>query len=207
MITSKLIVVLISGKAGVGKTTLANLLKTDLKTRGKDSVIIPFASSLKQVAKSMGWDGEKDERGRTLLQGLGTIGRKYDPNIWIDLSYQNAFDYAVRSGTHFFLTDDWRFPNEYDRLSENPSFQVFRFRICAPNREILRGTPQYNDISETALPECFTPESEAYYDLEVGNYGTMDELYMTAGSVVQYLLDNCQKWQVEDTIYKENYGR
>jgi DNA polymerase III delta prime subunit len=196
MIPSKLIVILISGKAGVGKTTFANLLRKELGVRGKNSCIVPFASALKAVAMTMTWDGQKDDAGRHLLQGLGTLGRMYNPDVWIDLSYKNVMEYALESGTHFFLSDDWRFPNEYTRLSSNSMYEVFKIHIDAPERECLKGTPRYDDISETSLPDSFTPEAHAYYDLQLCNNGTMDELHITSRNVVQYILDNCQKWQV-----------
>ena len=194
MILSKTLVVLVSGKAGVGKTTLSKLLldkfaeKEDLS-----SFIIPFASSLKKVATMLGWDGKKDCKGRKLLQHLGGVLREYDTSTWVRLSY--GFISSAPMDIEVVISDDWRFPDECRYLKENPAYQVFTIRVEAPDREILKGTPEYDDVSETSLPSGFTVESESVYDLEVRNDGTLEELNTTADNVVQYILDNCQRWR------------
>lgn len=61
---------LISGKAQSGKNATADILIDKLK--GK-SITIAMADYLKFMAtKYYNWNGEKDVRGRTLLQDLGT---------------------------------------------------------------------------------------------------------------------------------------
>lgn len=61
---------LISGRAQNGKDSLADILMNKLD--GK-SIKIAMADYLKFMAtKYYGWDGNKDEKGRSLLQWLGT---------------------------------------------------------------------------------------------------------------------------------------
>lgn len=61
---------LISGKARAGKDTLANIMAEKLE--GK-SINIAMADYLKHIAKLYyGWNGEKNEQGRHILQTLGT---------------------------------------------------------------------------------------------------------------------------------------
>ena len=69
----------ITGRAGSGKTSLAEVLEEH------GYVIKNFADPLKWIAKRyFWWDGKKDERGRRLLQNLGTeCGRTYHPNTWV----------------------------------------------------------------------------------------------------------------------------
>jgi hypothetical protein len=65
--------ILISGKAENGKTTAAELLKTKLEARGNKVVITRYAYYLKDLAtRYCSWDGNKDIKGRELLQTLGT---------------------------------------------------------------------------------------------------------------------------------------
>jgi len=88
----------ITGKAGAGKTYLADQLiqrannqislhqwnsKWAVKMHHK---VLHFAEPVKEIAKTcFGWDGKKDERGRRLLQLIGTeVGRGYNPDIWVD---------------------------------------------------------------------------------------------------------------------------
>ena len=68
----------ITGLAGAGKTYAANWFK--LRTGGE---IWSFAAEIKRIAATMGWNGEKDSRGRKLLQDLGSIGREYDRQCWV----------------------------------------------------------------------------------------------------------------------------
>lgn len=68
----------ITGLAGAGKTYAANWFR--LRTGGE---IWSFAAEIKRIAATMGWNGEKDARGRKLLQDLGSIGREYDRQCWV----------------------------------------------------------------------------------------------------------------------------
>jgi hypothetical protein len=70
----------ITGLAGAGKTYAATWFK--LRTGGE---IWSFAAEIKSIAKAIGWNGEKDARGRKLLQDLGSIGREYNRQCWVDL--------------------------------------------------------------------------------------------------------------------------
>ena len=63
----------IHGPAGSGKTTMAKgLIGALLNHDDATHTILPFAKPVKDVARNMGWNGEKDEKGRRLLQLLGT---------------------------------------------------------------------------------------------------------------------------------------
>jgi adenylylsulfate kinase-like enzyme len=53
-------IVLLSGTAESGKTTVANMLKERLEEDGKKCLIINFSDYLKFIAKAyFGWDGGK----------------------------------------------------------------------------------------------------------------------------------------------------
>ena len=68
---------LLSGKAGAGKDTFAD----SIASLGFHKY--SFAKALKDEASRGGWDGQKDFRGRVLLQQLGTVWRNYEPDHWI----------------------------------------------------------------------------------------------------------------------------
>lgn len=180
-------IILFSGRAGVGKSTSARLLKDCLFEYNQYVEIHPLASEVKSLAYEFGWDGNKDERGRQLLINIGTVtGRAYDPDIWVkrvlkDITnnLDNQKDYAI--------IDDWRFPNEAEYLEQNSSHKIIRIRIEAPNREMLKGTSNYNDISEISLPSDFIIKGEPlrfqryknygqYYDYVIDNTGTIEQL-------------------------------
>jgi len=96
----------ICGKAGSGKSTFARLLCNNLK----NYAIVSFAEPIKTIAYSMGWNGKKDEKGRRLLQLLGTeCGRKcIGEDVWVKKWQEKAHDI----GAKFTIADDCRFDNE-----------------------------------------------------------------------------------------------
>lgn len=105
-------IILISGYAEHGKTLVANTIKKQLEAKGYKVVKGAFADYLKFIAKTyFGWDGKKDEAGRTLLQYLGTdVVRKINPDFWA----MAGFNFARTFGSifDFIIFDDARFPNE-----------------------------------------------------------------------------------------------
>ncbi len=74
----KVLCVLFSGKAGVGKTTSANILYKIMSKNNLEVEIGSFAIGVKSTALHMGWDGEKDAKGRKLLIDIGMAGREYN---------------------------------------------------------------------------------------------------------------------------------
>jgi len=157
-------VILISGKAGVGKTTTALLLQKLYK----DVHLLSFAHFVKEVAlNSFGWDGVKDEKGRRLLQVIGTeAGREYNKDLWVSKLIAKLkspeFDNA------WVVIDDWRFNNEFVKVEEVFGPKTYAVRIYAPNREILKGTEAYNHISETEIAD--NPDEFDFYIDNIGNF-------------------------------------
>lgn len=150
------VIVLISGKAGVGKSTLAKLIQTEFSDRGFISVIVPMATGVKNAAvKCFGWDRKKDDNGRKLLQNIGRIGREYNVNLWVSTAMNGAINGGDIFSPDFIIVDDWRFPNEYEFITENygNEYNIYRVKIISPNREVLSGTDAYNDYSETSLDD------------------------------------------------------
>ena len=180
------LVVLVSGKAGVGKSTFAHGLADYLSKRYDKLKVgtFPFAQRLKHLAGQMGWNGEKNESGRALLQGLGQVGRAYDPDIWVRATIngyiENSRDYPL----DVVFVDDWRFPNEVEFIKRSPLYEIVKVRILCPEREILAGTKLALEISENALPE----KDHTYYDYIISNNGTLDVFLEQAKAFWEYIL-------------------
>lgn len=109
-------IILISGKAQHGKDTCANYIKDILESRGQNVLIAHYGDLVKYFCeKFWGWDGVKDDYGRSLLQKVGTdIVRKEMPNYWVE-QVTNMIKFSMRD--HIFDTviiPDVRFPNEID---------------------------------------------------------------------------------------------
>jgi hypothetical protein len=184
----KTIAILVSGKAGVGKSLSSEILENYTRERHGISVgTFHFAQSLKSIAKSMGWNGEKDLKGRALLQGIGQVGRAYNENTWVDLTINKEVEGHYLYPLDVILIDDWRFPNEFHFVSKCPLYEVIKLRIESPNREILKGTKEYDEVSENSLPVA--QSYPGYYDYILFNEGTKEDLEEKLKVFWEFVLD------------------
>lgn len=143
-------IITISGKAEAGKDLTATILKEKLELKNKRVLITRYADLVKYFAKQyFNWDGNKDEKGRTLLQWLGTDNvRKKEPNYWVDFIkgfvklFQNEFDYV--------LIPDCRFPNEIN-LWKQDGWNITALHIERLNYENHLTLEQRLHPSEIAL--------------------------------------------------------
>ena len=145
-------IVCFGGKGQHGKDTSANYLKGFLEDHGYKIVIIHYADLLKFICKTwFGWDGEKDDYGRALLQQIGTdIIRAQDPDYWVNFvadflsKFKTIWDYV--------LIPDCRFPNEINRLKES-GFDTIYVRVNRTNFISPLTEEAQNHISEIALDD------------------------------------------------------
>lgn len=143
-------IITISGLAQHGKDTTATIFKNKLEKLGYKVLIIHYADYLKFICKQyFGWNGVKDEKGRSLLQKIGTDKiRKIDPDFHVSIVaklinvFANDFDY--------FLIPDTRFPNEIEYL-KNKNYDVLSIRVNRINFENGLTEEQRNHPSEIAL--------------------------------------------------------
>jgi len=76
----------ISGWAGAGKNTVGSFAALHLTAKYNLKVqMASLAAPLKEMAKEMGWDGQKNDLGRFFLQKIGETYRAMIPNYWINL--------------------------------------------------------------------------------------------------------------------------
>ena len=147
-------IILISGKAEAGKTTTAKFLKKKLEEQGMLSAIIPYGQYVKDTAKMLfDWDGNKDEKGRALLQWWGTdIVRKKHPDFWIDTVMRLARVMNTMN-FDFLIIDDCRFPNEIENWKRDifDVWDVMTVRIERPGHENALTEKQRQHPSECAL--------------------------------------------------------
>ena len=145
-------VILISGKAGSGKDTVANIMRRDLTISGKRVLVTHFASLLKFVCTEyFDWNGAKDERGRTLLQHIGTdVVRKQNPDFWVDFVI-TMLDF-FGDNYDVVIIPDLRFPNELLEMTW-VGFPVEHVRIESNDNRRGLNSEQAKHESETALDE------------------------------------------------------
>ena len=163
-------VILISGKAGSGKSYVADKIMSLLdELKGIWKIRASFATNVKSAATNyFGWDGEKDDKGRQLLQNIGSIGRIYNKDLWVESTFSDIYDTTFGIPLNVIVIDDWRFPNESEYLEKR--FKVWKIRIISEKFNSLKGTPRENDISETAL------DNYDGFDIEIVNNSTLEEL-------------------------------
>ncbi len=142
--------ILCSGRARHGKDTSAEIIKDNLEARGYRVLITHYADLLKFICKNFfGWNGEKDEAGRTLLQQIGTnCIREQDPDYWVDFVANLIRMFPDRYD--FVIIPDTRFPNEIDRIAD-AGFPATHVRIIRTDFESQLTEEQKNHPSETAL--------------------------------------------------------
>ncbi len=142
-------VVCLSGKAQHGKDSFANAISDQLSKKGQRVLIYHHADYLKYLCKQyFGWDGAKDDKGRTILQHIGTdIVRTKKPTFWVDTAI--AFFELFQDDYDYVLIADCRFQDEVD--SYKPIFHTTSLRIHRPDFDNGLTPEQKSHASETAL--------------------------------------------------------
>lgn len=147
-------IICISGHAQNGKDTTAQYMKEYYESDGSRVLICHYGDLVKYICeKFFGWDGEKNDAGRTLLQRVGTdVIRSQQPGYWVDFIasmlrfFPDEWDYV--------LIPDARFPNEIDGLRD-AGFDVTHVRVVRDNPGWVSPLTeeQQNHPSETALDD------------------------------------------------------
>ena len=145
-------IILISGKAEHGKSTVALMVKDILESKGKKVLKIAYGDLVKYLCgKYFGWDGQKDEKGRGILQRIGTnVIREKNPNYWVDFVkdfaklFENEYDYAI--------VDDSRFKNELEQWDKN-GWNTFIVRVEREGHVSSLTEAQLQHPSETSLDD------------------------------------------------------
>lgn len=158
----------ISGHAQNGKDTVAEMMANKLAEDRKRVLVAHYADLLKYICRTyFGWNGEKDERGRHILQYVGTdVVRQKAPDFWVDfiVSILTLFD----SAWDYVIIPDSRFPNEIDKLKQE-GFDVQHLRVVRPHFISPLTPEQQKHPSETALDDVIP-------DFTVLNDGTLADL-------------------------------
>lgn len=85
----KKLLLIINGPGGVGKDTLCDLAARHIKVYNT-STIIP----IKEIARSCGWDGSKDDKSRRFLSDLKRLCVEYNdyPTVWALARYREFLE-------------------------------------------------------------------------------------------------------------------
>lgn len=179
-------VLLISGKAGHGKDTFAEILQDNFTIQGYKVLTIHFADLVKEFARLYyGWAGNKDVEGRALLQYIGTdLMRKYDADYWARIV--GEFLAAADKDFNVAIIPDNRFENEIEVVKHYcPQTKTIRVQRWTTENEpyinpILTNA-QLNHPSETSL-DNYT------FDYLINNYeGQQEVLIKAANGIIEDL--------------------
>jgi hypothetical protein len=146
-----MIVIGLSGKARGGKGSVVQLAQI-LMQHGDTEVEVrqvSFATALKKMARERGWDGEKDEKGRTLLQDLGMQMRKVDPNFWVKAAVRKVVHIGIESPmTKIVFIPDCRFKNEAHAIigmsAPDATFENYNLRAVGIERTEIWRVERHN---------------------------------------------------------------
>lgn len=163
----KNLIYVISGKARTGKNVVASILNELYEKENKKTVVISYASYLKDYAKKIvGWNGLEETKPREFLQNIGDLSReKNGENILIrriieDINiYKEYFDVIIIS--------DARFEREITNIKD--SFENVK-TIHIIGRDNNLEDKLKNHITESAL------DSYDLYDFEIENLTSIDDL-------------------------------
>ena len=141
-------IVCISGKAQHGKDTTAKLLEEILEAQGNRVLIAHYGDLVKYVCKTFfGWDGKKDEKGRTLLQRVGTDKiRAVSPDYWVDF---------IVSILDIFC-DEWDYVLIPDASQDDPQLLMEEY-LPIKNFELLYGW--WKQHYKATLKDCDNPQA------------------------------------------------
>lgn len=155
----------IAGRMRTGKTTIARFLE---KHHGFH--VTAFADPIKDIARQCGWDDAKDPRGRTLLQDIGTVVRKYHPTAWIEKMLTSL------PPDRCIAVDDMRLILEHENISSSGFLTILVRRRPELIKDAANGTT--NHVTETEVDRI-----PAWRIID--NNGSFEELYARVEEILE----------------------
>lgn len=118
-------IILLSGQARVGKTTMAKMLADNLFNMGNIPVLMSFADPIKEDLKAIGIL-KGDPKYRDSAVALGEAERLKNPDVFVEKALNKIKEYTDKHGLtkHVFIFDDCRFLNELKIAPEESIFTI-----------------------------------------------------------------------------------
>ena len=175
-------IILFSGKAEGGKTTVALMVKDILESKGKKVLKIAYGDLVKYLCgKYFNWDGNKDAKGREILQQIGTnVIRAKRPTYWVDFVkgfaqlFQDEYDYTV--------IDDCRFPDEVSQWDKD-GWDTYVVRVTREGYVSSLTKDQLLHQSECALDNYI-------FDYYINSENGLDNLKIEVNKFIGYMEEN-----------------
>jgi len=196
-------IILITGHAGSGKDTTAEIIEAIGSNDQVFTEVDSFANPIKEIAYSLGWDGNKDEKGRQLLIDIGRAGYLYLSHIWAQMLALKGFD-TIRSIStnyqkHFLVIPDFRFVHELNyfiNLHNNTqtAHMIDNIIVLRIERdEALKVSKHHNmeDPTEKELNDRYD-----LFDLIIKNNSTKDDLQRR---ITEHLVTKENGWEFPES--------
>jgi len=174
----------ITGKAASGKNTTAKIITDLICSEAQKSICLAFADPIKEIALTMFPQlpkkylyGSSKYRSkivsgafrngepltvRQLLIDIGTAGRSYNPDVWIDVLHHRLKE-AQKENKDLVVVMDVRFRNEYEFLKKMEFYQIKLYRDAHTVIDHISETEQ--DALQDSQFNCILHNNGALYDL------------------------------------------
>jgi hypothetical protein len=174
----------ITGKANSGKNTVSQLFCEAICSQGREPKHLAFADPIKEIAQILfphipndhlygaskyrseiiegAFKDGKPLTVRQLLIDIGTMGRDYNPTIWIE-TLRHRLETAHRQNPPVVIINDVRFKNEFDFLHQLGFYQIRLHRNEYTKIDHLSETDQDNIRDDQ-------------FDCVLSNNGTLEDL-------------------------------
>lgn len=168
-------VVVVNGRGASGKTTFETMVQKIAEARNLKVEIISTINYVKEVAKSIGWDGSKTPADRRFLSDLkDTLTR------WKDLPYKmvcEEINYFDGEGMTDIVFVDCREPEEIARFVED--FQALTV-LVQRGEVVLLGNHADDNVENYQ------------YDIVIDNSRGLDELLQEATIFVETFVEDAE---------------
>ena len=185
-------VIILSGKAGSGKSYNAAILKKHIESLGKTCKIYSFATPIKEISHpiieeafgSAMLSPENKETVRPIYQAVGSVGRDISADYWAN----KTKSIIEKDNVDIAIIDDGRFENEIEVFE-----QAVSIRLTRGGLENLKNP---SDISENALNsypfDFIVPEVKRHIDEIIELFDkrvdiNKDELAFTTAAAIKEL--------------------
>jgi len=166
-------IIVINGSGGSGKDTFVEFVR-ECYTADKSIVVscVSSVEAVKEAAKVLGWDGNKDTKGRGFLAHLKDVS---------SLAYDGPFNYVANrcskilqanQGKNNIIFIMCREPNEIDRL-------IKYYSPCSISLLIKRpGIPKHGNHADDDVDNY-------NYDYTINNSGSLEDFKETARDFIR----------------------
>lgn len=181
------LIFIINGSGGVGKDTFVELVSLNNKNKNYFKIKnYSSVSKIKEIAKIIGWNGDKTEKDRKFLSDLKLLTTEYNNMPLNDMKrYAKEFmDYENSDNDNKILFLHIREPGEIAKAANE--FKEYNVKTILVKRDSVK-----HITSNMADENVYNYK----YDIEINNNGTIEDLEDKA----KHFIDDCFMGNLKET--------